>query len=354
MSGFAGLQLQFMPAERLAAQSDDVLREVLGAACFSDAPPQMRTAVDLPLACVRVEPFAGEAAVPGAAMCEIWSTDMPLRAGRHGRLHYRCDEEVLFGVVQTHEAVHADQAEAVPLMQRAAEQAYTDLFTALDALGYPHLLRVWNHVPDINAQHAGLELYRQFNIGRQDAFLACGRQVAGASVPAASALGARQGSALVLYAMASRRAPVALENPRQVSAYRYPSQYGPRAPTFSRANLVSVGGRRVLFISGTASIVGHQSMHVGDVVMQTRETLRNIEALLLQAATHGATGLSLAHLHYKVYVRHARDLPSVRAEMVRAVGARAPALYLQADVCRADLLVEIEAVAFTEEQETSC
>src|SRR5213082_3849534 len=55
--------------------------------------------------------------------------------------------------------------------------------------------------------------------------------------------------------------------------------YGSHSPLFSRATLLRQSGGLALFISGTASIVGHTSLHVGDTVAQTRETLANIEAL---------------------------------------------------------------------------
>lgn len=349
------LQLQFMSAAELAGQASLGPDGVLGAACFGIEPPASLAALDLPLACVRVAPLCAGATPPVAAVCEVWTTAAPLRRGEHGRLRYRCSEEILFGTLSIPVADAAPgAANMAPAMQRAAERAYAELFAAVEALGFPHLLRVWNHVPDINGRSAGLEHYRLFNIGRQDAFLAFDRQIAGASVPAASALGAQDGSALVVYCMAARRPAAALENPRQISAYDYPRDYGPRAPTFSRANLARIDGQSVLFISGTASIVGHQTQHAGDAAMQTRETLRNIEALLQQAARRGAAGLRLEHLHYKVYVRHAHDLPLVRAELERAAGGGARVLYLQADVCRADLLVEIEAVAFPAEPESPC
>jgi len=96
----------------------------------------------------------------------------------------------------------------------------------------------------------------------------------------------------------------------------------------------------VLFVSGTASIVGHATLHPADVVAQTRETLANIEAVLEQANQQASQpGFNLAGLYYKVYVRHAADLVPIRTELERTVGAVPHAIYLQADVCRQDLLV---------------
>jgi enamine deaminase RidA (YjgF/YER057c/UK114 family) len=216
------------------------------------------------------------------------------------------------------------------------------MYATLAAAGNLQLVRVWNYLPDINLETHGLERYRQFNTARHEASRAWGRAVAG-SVPAASALGAEPGSPLTLYFLASQRTPAFIENPRQVSAYRYPAQYGPRSPAFSRATVLGEGDEATLFISGTASIVGHRTLHAGDPVGQTRETLANIEALLEEAGRRARMALRLETLAYKVYVRDPKDLPVIRAEVASALGAKASVLYLKADICRRDLAVEIEA-----------
>jgi chorismate lyase/3-hydroxybenzoate synthase len=139
-----------------------------------------------------------------------------------------------------------------------------------------------------------------------------------------------------------------VENPRQVSPYRYPETYGPRSPTFSRAALADIGdGNVALFISGTASIVGHETVHHGDVREQTRETLRNLQAVIDAANSRGTARFALAELDCVIYVRHPADTEAVREVLEGALGADAPmarhAVYLEADICRSDLLVEIEA-----------
>jgi enamine deaminase RidA (YjgF/YER057c/UK114 family) len=105
-----------------------------------------------------------------------------------------------------------------------------------------------------------------------------------------------------------------------------------------------------LFISGTASIVGHETVHVGDVRRQTEESLVNIEAVREASAAQGGVSVPLAELTCTVYVRRADDLAVVREVFENTVGpgsaAARGAVYLQADICRADLLVEIEAHGF--------
>jgi len=82
---------------------------------------------------------------------------------------------------------------------------------------------------------------------------------------------------------------------------------------------------------------------------QTRETLRNLEAVVNAANAQGSARFSVSALDSVVYVRHPRDLEAVRGVLEDALGSDAPmvrgAVYLEADICRGDLLVEIEAHA---------
>jgi len=328
---------------------------VLGALCFSADAVESRMQADMGIPCLRVPVQRLDA---GDSICEVWHGSGQLTQGQSGAIRYRHDEGVLFGVIVLPETLFAAGAGKTPL-QQATESAYRQVFALLDTLRYPYLFRFWNYIADINTHSFGLERYHQFNLGRQDAFLAHGRDVAG-NVPAACALGFGQGGfgqggfgqggsaqgPLTIAFLAGRVAPLNIENPRQISAYEYPQQYGPRSPTFSRASLVRLGQDEVLFVSGTASIVGHATLHPADVVAQTRETMANIETVLAEANRQAnQPGFDLASLHYKVYVRHAADLAQIRAELERIVGTKPNAIYLQADVCRQDLLLEIEATA---------
>ena len=324
------LRLELLAAPAGAPSWDDTL----GAALFAEQVPTEGLACPsgVPLARVCL-PQLGEP----RAVIERWRIGAPVRSGAHRAVGYAHGETFLFGALQVPERAAAGGRSA---LERATAHAYRQIHAALGATGFPHLLRVWNYLPGINRESHGTERYQQFNRARQEALLACGRRIRG-SVPAASALGSAAGP-LALYFLAGREAPECLENPRQVSAYHYPGQYGPCAPSFSRATLVRHRGA-TLFISGTSSILGHRTVHAGDPAAQTRETLANIEALLEQARRRGAGPFPLESLAYKVYVRHARDLPLIRAELDARVGAAAR-VYLQADICRRDLSVEIEAV----------
>jgi len=311
---------------------------VLGVVAFQD-PPASLDGTDVPVAGINT-PVLGAS----AQLCEIWQTQRPVESGQRARVRYRRDENVLFGCISVPEATATSFAADAnnSALRAATEQAYREIFSVLDSVGYGHLLRVWNYLPEINADTLGMERYWHFNRARRDALIASGRPVSG-NVPAACALGSAVGSPLVIYFLASKAAPIAVENPRQASAYEYPPKYGPR-PVFARANVLPEASATMLFISGTASIVGHETFHVGDAAAQTRETLNNIEALLEEAnRIAGAASFALGSLAYKVYVRHSCDLPVIQAQLSAAIGASTRIVYLRADICRQDLLVEIEA-----------
>ena len=91
-------------------------------------------------------------------------------------------------------------------------------------------------------------------------------------------------------------------------------------------------------------------MHLGDVRRQTQESLVNIAVLREIAAQQAGAPFDAGQLTYTVYVRRRDDLDVVRSEFERVVGATSraarEALYLHADICRAALLVEIEAHGF--------
>lgn len=279
---------------------------------------------------------------PVPAAVDAWHAAAPMAEGRSGCVRWRAGGGWLYG------SIALDKATAGVGIEALAERAYADLFAALDATGQPHLLKLWHYLPAINDDDAGLERYRRFNVGRRRAFVDAGRGVQ-AGAPAASALGAPGGPLRVVF-LAGRAAPLAIENPRKVPAWRYPPAYGPSSPTFSRAALADAGGGHVaLFVSGTASIVGHASLHAGDVEAQAREMLANVEAVVGAARQRCSAPFTVAALAPVVYVRRPADAPRVRAALAAGLGAGMPALrdavVVQGDVCRGELLVEMEGHA---------
>lgn len=292
-----------------------------------------------PLARVHARPIE-----PSLPRVDAWLSGAKAVEGRSGAVHWRHDGHWLFGALALDESGLA--ADALTALTR---RAYGDVFASLRATGCRHLVRMWNYLGDINDERAGLERYRRFNIGRHEAFVAAGL-AAGEGSPAACALGTSDGPLCVSF-IAARDKPLAVENPRQVPAWRYPADYGPRSPTFSRAALADAGDARVaLFVSGTASIVGHASRNPGDIVAQTHETLANLRAVVAAARRRCTAAFELGNLELTGYIRDAGLAQQVLRILATELGADSPAvrdaLLLEADVCRAELLVEIEAYGF--------
>jgi len=342
------LRLDYLPSEHIAAQSPAWWRNVLGVVGFEKLP-----AIDG----VRVPVTASMTPSLGTNgnLCEVWRVagpDVVLSNGaaRQSGVHYRFCEDLLFGSITIEERAIDARREAgggaesdSGALLRATEIAYRDIFGVLNETEHRHLIRVWNYLPEINREADGDERYRHFNSARQLAFRNSGRSTVG-TVPAASALGSPAGSPISIYFLAARQPPKMIENPRQTSAYHYPPKFGRYSPIFSRACVLSESAGTNLFVSGTASIVGHETIHQGDVAGQTRETMANINALLMEAnRVVGSERYSLNGLKFKVYVRQPSDLRAIAAALEGSLRSSTPIVYLQADVCREDLLVEIEA-----------
>jgi len=142
-----------------------------------------------------------------------------------------------------------------------------------------------------------------------------------------------------------------LENPLQTPAFAYPPKYSPKSPKFARAKALVLGNYVTTWISGTASVVHSESRYSGDLDQQTEQTIDNIERLVASEnfSFHGikGAGATLEDVaKIRVYLRRVEDFAACKAICERRFGP-VPAIYAVADICRPELLVEIEGVAFS-------
>ena len=263
-----------------------------------------------------------------------WQGAAPVNTGEHDGVRWADDGHTVFLRLAIADSDWTQNP------ARATESAYRRLDAARLACGAPHYWRIWNYLGGILDGTGDAERYRQFTLGRHRAWAAAGQLTM--TLPAATAIGCAQG--LHLIAMAGRLPAEAIENPRQVSAWRYPREYGIEPPSFARASLVRAGEGGLLLVSGTASIVGHESRHVGDVVAQFAEARRNIEAVIAAAAQTAALLRSaFVARNFKLYWSDAAEAAR-HAALGAALAAEAPAQVLLGAVCRRELAVEIEAL----------
>jgi chorismate lyase/3-hydroxybenzoate synthase len=224
--------------------------------------------------------------------------------------------------------------------------AYTRLLDAIDSTQHPHLLKVWNYMGGINEGEGDAERYRQFTAGRAVAFDEAGLQDCHA--PTATGIGTTRMRGLTIIAITSRGDLSLSENPRQTSAFHYPRQYGPRSPKFGRAASVEMQDYRLCLISGTASIVGHESLHPENTKEQLNETLRNLRALCEQLSitsqSHPQMMLGDKSV-LRVYLRNPDDYEFVARRLNESlVPGEFEAAFLRGDICRRELTVEIDGV----------
>jgi chorismate lyase/3-hydroxybenzoate synthase len=260
------------------------------------------------------------------ASVELWQVDTPVSCGSDGALRWSAGGGWLFVSIGLDEREHGGPA-------ATARLAYEQLHRFVAAREARHVLRVWNYLGAINHGDGDAERYKHFCDGRvagMGDFFAEG-------FPAATAIG-HHGNPhrLQVYLLACDQPGTRVENPRQVSAWRYPRQYGRTPPSFARA--MTLPAQDVLAISGTAAVVGHASAHQDDLDAQLEETLTNLEALLASAGM--AAGFD-TRSPLKAYVRHVADVPRVR-EFLHSRLPGVPMLLLHGDICRRELLVEID------------
>ncbi len=261
-----------------------------------------------------------------------------IQSGWYNEIGYVLSDELLFAHLLIPEPPPAQFTQDI-------YQAYSRLLTFVQHTPCPHLLRVWHYLASINDEVMGVERYHAFCTGRTLAYTQCG--IDSHSLPAATAIGT-DSDGISIHLLAGRHAGIALENPRQISAYHYPRQYGSHSPAFARAVAYSDAQQHhTLMISGTASIVGHVTMHPNHLQRQLQETRRNLERIINKAQQQllpkNTAPLLINNL--KVYLRHPTDVNSVNSYLRTWLGETIPILYLQGAICRRDLMLEIEVTA---------
>lgn len=307
--------------------------------CQSVRFPSVPLSIPIPASCqLIVRPAGAHTRVLREGQDVVLEVPMPWLAGPR--------EEV---IVQGRGVTEGDGFYLVPAADGVAGVALApagmDPYTAartlyagvLARLGDLQLYRVWNYVPCINEEVNGLENYRAFNAGRHKAFIAAYGPEFARCLPAASALGT-PGGCLALVFLAGPGPVQHVENPEQIPAFQYPAEYGPTPPSFARGTVVSAPSGAAWFLSGTASIKGHATCG-GDFAAQAGLTFDNVRLMFQRMALPPDPAGP-----WKVFLRHRRDLPAAQAALSEAFPEAVPgAMFVEADICRSSLLLEVEA-----------
>ena len=204
---------------------------------------------------------------------------------------------------------------------------------ALAGMTFKHVCRTWFYLEDI------LDWYEAFNQVRNEFFAA--RGVFNGVVPASTGVGGSNaaGTAVVADLIAVRpkdpRVTLrAIPSPLQCPAPEYGS-------SFSRAVELSLPDHRRLYVSGTASIAPDgKTVHGEDPEGQVRLTMEVVEAILRSREMDWSNVTRAIG-----YFKHAEDAPVFERWLTAQKLAPLPAIIAKNDICRDDLLFEIEVDA---------
>jgi len=209
---------------------------------------------------------------------------------------------------------------------------------------YRDVVRTWIYLSDI------LDWYHQFNAARNDRYHGFGimpdftgemddQRIA---LPASTGIEGDNpmGAACMMDVLAlagpreARPDVEQMTNIRQEDAFMYGS-------AFSRGAYIGEQDAATILISGTAAIDEQgQSLYPGDIHGQISRTLDNIESLI------GRKGASLSDIcEANVFLKRAKDIDVFRKLAAERGLEDMPAVCMNMDVCRDDLLFEIDGAA---------
>ena len=213
------------------------------------------------------------------------------------------------------------------------------------------IVRQWNYIGNITCHREGRQNYQEFNDSRS-AYYLTGEWRNG--YPAATGIStASDGIIVSCIAYKASEGIYPINNPLQTAAHVYSKDVlideKPGAlkttPKFERAKVIEVGDSTYCFVSGTAAIRGEESMQADSARLQTLQTIENIRHLVSEEnlARHGCHAQNLKYTHLRIYIKHESDFNDIK-DVVEMAYPGIPAIYTVADVCRSELLVEIEGI----------
>lgn len=243
-----------------------------------------------------------------------------------------------------------------PTLEASVAHAYGSIAATLRKSAARRPVRLWNFIPAITAPAGdGRDRYMAFNAGRYRAFAEWygGAHAFDRDVATASGVG-HDGADLVIHCLSAREPGAAVENPRQIAPHRYSERYGPLPPCFARATVL--GRHGLVLVGGTASILGEESVHTASLSRQLDETLKNLASVVgaahAKAGGNGNAAISGDASHWlaryrelRVYYPRPEDSETIERTVRAAFAASCRIEMVRADLCRAELLVEIEGVA---------
>lgn len=277
-----------------------------------------------------------------------WKTSF-VSNGENGAVLFQQEESrILIGNVQAYES------ESCRVNSEMAFSQLTNIFNSVD---FPinSIVRQWNYIENILGFNGNEQRYQEFNNVRTSVY---GQSFIEKGYPAATGIGMNQGGIIVEFIAirSDRLHTAAIDNPEQIAAHSYSKNVlvGEECvlkttPKFERARYLELFGKKIIFISGTASIRGEHTVGVGNPAEQTEITIDNIKQLYSDRVLSRISndGLVPKYGHARIYIKNKKDFAEIRKTFKTHFG-NLPVVYIIADICRNDLLVEIEGKVILE------
>ena len=230
-----------------------------------------------------------------------------------------------------------------------------------EEMEFSDIIRQWNYIEKITA-HADYnnsvsQHYQIFNDVRSKFYQLANFEN---GFPAATGIGMDFGGITIDFIAAkleSKASILGVKNPVQLDAYNYSEEvlaenssmmdFCKTTPKFERAKVLITPEGKWIFVSGTAAITGQLSSLQSCIKQQTEMTIQNILSLISRENLHKngidcSRDVTLSYL--RAYTKHKSDIPLVK-EICRKYFPEIPIAFVVADVCRPELLIEIEGEA---------
>lgn len=228
-----------------------------------------------------------------------------------------------------------------------SSEIFATIGTILQSNGFApsDIYRQWNYIQGITVLNDGSQNYQEFNDARS-IFYSNSNWSNG--YPAATGIGTAIGGVMVeLFAIKGEDvANSPLDNPLQTAAHNYSQRVldgkaikelnERTTPKFERARILG----NSIYISGTAAIRGEDSNSSRSTVEQTAETMKIMDCLVSKENIP-VESCGSRYTLLRVYVKREEEIPQVK-EYIQEHYPSVPAHFLVADICRPELLVEIE------------
>ena len=239
---------------------------------------------------------------------------------------------------------------------KQSDQIFSSLEQMLTAEGLhiDNIVRQWNYIENITTISPEGQNYQQFNDSRSR-FYAKTEWPNG--YPAATGIGTACGgvSVVVDALINSSTRSQAIDNPLQISAHAYSQRVlidsdanrQKSTPKFERARRVEWNLNPMIYISGTAAIRGEESCSATDIEQQINLTIGNIEHLISENNILSQAGVKAEKYKssmLRIYLKHRSNWPMVK-QWIADNCHDIETLCVEADICREELLIEIEGIA---------